>query len=108
MSGHVVMMTTTGGADAARRLATALVEERLAACVQMMDVRSIYRWDGAVRGDDEVLLLIKTRADRQEAAAARIAALHDYETPEIFAAPITFGAASYLAWMDRETLGDAP
>lgn len=103
MTGHVVMMTTTGGADAAHRLADALVGERLAACVQMLDIRSVYSWDGAVRRDDEVLLLIKTRGDRQEAVAARIAALHDYETPEIIAAPVTFGAAPYLSWIDRQT-----
>jgi periplasmic divalent cation tolerance protein len=107
MSDHVVMMTTTPDAESARSLARTLVTERLAACVQVLAAQSFYIWNDAARAEPEALLLIKTRAALQEAAAARIADLHSYETPEIVTLPITFGASPYLAWIDAQTK-DAP
>lgn len=103
MGDYVVMMTTVGSEADAERIAAALVTEKLAACVQSFAVKSAYVWKGALQREAEVLLLIKTRAARQEAAAARIRALHGYETPEIVAAPITFGDAAYLKWIDDGT-----
>lgn len=105
---YVMLMTTVGGDGEAAALARALVEARLAACVQRLPVASTYGWDGAIHDSPEVLLLIKTRASLQAAAAARIAELHSYETPEIIATPIAFGAPTYLAWVDAQTLEISP
>jgi uncharacterized protein involved in tolerance to divalent cations len=79
------------------------VGERLAACVQLAPIRSRYVWKGAVQRDDEILLLIKTKAALFEAVRARVRALHSYETPEIVMLPVTAGDADYLAWIAAET-----
>jgi periplasmic divalent cation tolerance protein len=98
-----VVFVTAPDADAGGRIARALVEERLAACVsQVPGVRSTYRWQGGVQQDDEVLLVIKTRADRLGALAARVRALHPYELPEVLALPAAGGSADYLEWVARE------
>lgn len=86
--------------ETARRVARALVEERLAACVNLVPgVRSIYSWKGAVSEDAEILGVAKTTAARFEALRARVAALHPYEVPEVIALPIEAGHAPYLAWL---------
>lgn len=85
-------------------IAERLVEERLAACVQVLSgVRSVYRWHGRIESADETLLLIKTAADRFEALCARLRALHPYELPEIVAVELAAGLAPYLAWIHAET-----
>ena len=95
---------TCPDADTASRLARALVDERLAACVNVVGgVVSTYRWQDAVQIDDEVLLVIKTTADRFEALQARLIELHPYEMPEVLAVEPVSGSAPYLAWLDRET-----
>jgi periplasmic divalent cation tolerance protein len=87
-----LVLSTCPDAQAADTLATALVEERLAACVNVLPgVRSTYRWQGRIERDDEVLLLIKTTADRQDALIARLQALHPYELPEAVAVEISGG-----------------
>ncbi len=92
--------------DSARRLARALVDERLAACVNQLDgVGSTYRWEGRVTTDTETLLLIKTTTARLEAMQARLLQLHPYEVPELIAVPITQGFAPYLAWL-RQNVQD--
>mgnify|MGYP006383139605 CR=1 FL=1 len=99
----VVFCTCPDEASAAR-IAHALVEERLAACVNRVPgLRSTYRWRGAVHEDSEVLLVIKTAEDRFEALRERVVALHPYELPEIVAVPITHGLAPYLDWIGAET-----
>ena len=100
---HGMLMTTLPSQDAARDIARALVEERLAACVQLLPIESIYRWDAKVQQEPEVLLLAKTRAALFEAAAARIKALHPYTVPEIVTLPFSDGAESYFQWMDAAT-----
>jgi periplasmic divalent cation tolerance protein len=86
------------------RLATALVEEHLAACVNRVSgVASTYRWKGALQHDSEHLLLIKTTRDRFDALRERIVALHPYELPEVIAVDIALGLAPYLTWIDSET-----
>jgi periplasmic divalent cation tolerance protein len=98
-----VVLVTAPDRDAAGRIARALVEERLAACVNAVPgVRSTYRWQGAVQEDDEVLLVIKTRADRVAALADRVRALHPYDLPEVLALPAAGGSADYLGWVARE------
>ena len=103
MSARIVFCTAPD-ADTAARLARTLVDERLAACVNVIGgVASTYRWNGEVQIDDEVLLVIKTMADRFEAMQARLVALHPYDVPEVLAIEPVAGAAPYLAWLERET-----
>jgi periplasmic divalent cation tolerance protein len=99
-----LVLTTVPDAETATRLARALVEERLAACVNVVPgVRSHYRWQGALEESSELLLLVKTRADRCAALAARIQALHPYELPEVLELPAAGGSAAYLDWVRRES-----
>ena len=102
MSERVVAFSTVGSAQAAERIAHALVERRLAACVSVVPgVVSHYRWQGAVERAEERLLVIKTRGDRLEALRAALVALHPYELPELVALPIAGGHPPYLAWIDE-------
>jgi periplasmic divalent cation tolerance protein len=81
-------------------MATTLVEERLAACVNLVPgLTSIYRWQNRLRREPECLLLIKTSAARFESLRTRLRALHPYDTPEIVALPITHGDSEYLQWL---------
>jgi periplasmic divalent cation tolerance protein len=87
----------------ATSIARALVEEGLAACVNVSgDVRSIYRWRGSVEEAGERLLVVKARADRLDALAARIVELHPYEVPELLAIPVARGLGPYLDWLRAE------
>jgi periplasmic divalent cation tolerance protein len=98
-----VTLVTAPDEDVARRIARALVEEGLAACVNLVPgVRSVYRWRGAVQEDVEVLLVVKSRADRAEALGARVRALHPYDLPEVLALPTAGGSAAYLDWVRGE------
>ena len=86
--------------DTAQRLAAALVEARLAACVSLLPpMRSVYRWQGAIEQADEVLLLAKTAADRTPALVSRLRELHPYELPEIVAVEAAAGLPAYLDWV---------
>jgi periplasmic divalent cation tolerance protein len=86
------------------RIATALVEERLAACVNRLPAAmSTYRWNGDICRDSEQLLLIKTTRERFDALCARIVALHPYALPEIIAVDAAAGLDRYLAWVEAET-----
>lgn len=85
-------------------IATALVEERLAACVSRLPgLQSVYRWEGRVEQAGEVLLLIKTTTERLPALSARVQALHPYELPELIAVQAAGGLAPYLAWVAEQT-----
>jgi periplasmic divalent cation tolerance protein len=96
----LVALTTVGAADDAERIARALVDERLAACVNVVPgVVSVYRWQGAVERDGEWLLLIKTSSGRLEALRERLVALHPYQLPELIALRIEDGWPPYLAWI---------
>jgi periplasmic divalent cation tolerance protein len=100
----IVVLVTAPGADEAARIARAVVEDRLAACGNVVPgLRSIYRWKGAVQEDAEALLVLKTTRDRFEALRARVLALHPYEVPEVIALPVEAGSAPYLAWISAET-----
>jgi periplasmic divalent cation tolerance protein len=99
----IVVLSTFPDPEKAAQIARVLVEERLAACVNLVPaVRSIYRWQGAIQDDAESLAIIKTTADRQAALAARLVELHPYEVPEIIAVPVAAGHAPYLAWLAGE------
>ena len=104
MSGEFgMLMTTTPSRDDAVRLAKLLVEEKLAACVQLLPIDSFFHWKGKTQEDKENLLLIKTRTALFDTAIARIKALHRYEVPEIVAMPFSTGGAAYFEWMKEVT-----
>ena len=109
MKCHFVALTTT--VDSRRRaqtLARQLVTGRLAACVQTVPIRSVYRWKGAVESAAEYLLIAKTRAVLVKALVGFIRGVHPYEVPEIVVTPITGGLKDYLAWIDAETSDRKP
>ena len=100
----VLVVTNLPDREAALRLARGLVEERLAACVNVLGgCTSVYRWDGAIEEAAEVPVFIKTRAARFPELEARIRELHPYELPEIIAVPIVHGLPDYLEWIAKET-----
>jgi periplasmic divalent cation tolerance protein len=96
----LVVLTTCATADEASKLAAALVEQRLAACVSTMStVTSTYRWQGAVQQEQESLLVIKTTEERFAALEQAILARSKYELPEVLAIPVQAGSARYLDWL---------
>jgi periplasmic divalent cation tolerance protein len=101
---HCIVLCTAPDPATAETLARAVVEARVAACVNLLPgMRSIYRWQGAVQQDSETLLIIKTRSDRFAALSSVLQALHPYELPEIIAVPLSDGLPAYLAWVDQNT-----
>ncbi len=107
MTGKLVAMVTCENRRQAERIAHALVEERLAACVNVLEasVRSVYRWQGKVERARETLLLIKTAKSVFPRLERRVRQLHSYQTPEIIALPIVAGSRAYLAWMEQWLAG---
>jgi periplasmic divalent cation tolerance protein len=103
MTDKRVVLVTCGSEEEASRIARALVGERLAACVNILEspVRSVYRWKGRVETAMEHLLVIKTRRARLRALEAAIGRLHSYQTPEMIALPVAEGSRKYLAWVEE-------
>jgi len=102
----LVVLVTAPDPEKAAEIARVLVEERLAACGNVLSgLRSIYRWEGNVQDEREALLLLKTTRARFEALRARVLALHPYQVPEVIALPVEAGSAPYLAWIAAETAG---
>jgi len=100
----LLVLTNLPDRAAAERLAEALIEKRVAACVNILaPCRSVYRWKGAVQHDEEHPVLIKTTAECYPALENAVRAAHPYELPEIIAVPIERGLPAYLAWVDAET-----
>ncbi|MDR5683132.1 MAG: divalent-cation tolerance protein CutA [Armatimonadota bacterium] len=105
---YLVCLITASTPDEASRIARALVEERLAACVNVVPgIRSVYRWREAIEEADELLLVAKTTAASFERLRERVLALHSYEVPEIVALPIESGHPDYLMWMAESVGGSA-
>lgn len=103
---HVQLTTAAGSREEADRIAGALLEHRLAACVQIVGpVHSRYWWQGGLEAAEEWLCLAKTTGARSPAAMEAIARAHSYETPEITVTPIVDGSPAYLAWIDAEVAG---
>ena len=104
LSKFVVVFVTCGSEDEALKIGRALVEERLAACANMVSpLRSIYRWEGNICDEKEWLLVIKTRQSLFEDLAKRVKAIHSYSVPEIIALPIAEGLPAYLTWISENT-----
>jgi periplasmic divalent cation tolerance protein len=91
---------TAANREEANQIAELLVSARLAACVQILpEIESVYRWQGEVKREKEILLLAKTVAARFDELESKVRALHSYETPEIIALPITAASEPYLKWL---------
>jgi periplasmic divalent cation tolerance protein len=104
MEGHIVVFTTVADVDDAVEIADAVVNEGLAACCNIVPgLRSIYIWKGERYDEDEVLCIMKTRADLFEELKARILELHSYKVPEVIALDIKAGHKDYLNWIDHAT-----
>ncbi len=103
MTDACVVLTTFENRDQARPVIDALISERLAACVQMMDIESSYTWQGVVEHEPEVLVLIKTTTAVYPMLEKRLAELHPYDVPEILQIPVASGSRAYLAWMAENT-----
>lgn len=102
----VVVFSTFPNVERAADVVRTLVDERLAACANLVPgLRSIYRWNGQMHDDSEVLAIVKTTDEHVDAMIARLRALHPYETPEAIALPVTTGSAPYLAWVAAQTGG---
>jgi len=101
----LVVLVTFPDAEAARRIVTTLVEERLAACGNLVPgVESIYRWQGTVETASEILVILKTEINRYAALETRLKELHPYEVPECLALSVAAGSLPYLHWL-KESVG---
>jgi periplasmic divalent cation tolerance protein len=101
MTNACVVLTTAGSADEARKIAQALVERRLAACVNIVpQIQSIYQWQGKIETASEWLLVIKTVDSAFEGVRATIEALHSYEIPECIMLTVNEGDQEYLGWIE--------
>jgi periplasmic divalent cation tolerance protein len=103
MTDKIVVLVTCGTAREARFIARKMVEQRLAACGNIVEapLRSIYRWKGKVESAREFLLILKTSRRRFAALATAIRKLHSYDVPEIIAVPVTGGSPAYLKWISE-------
>ena len=100
----MTVFVTCGSEEEALKIARALVEERIAACANLVSpIRSIYRWEGKVCDEKEWLLILKTQRGKYQKLEERVKALHSYSVPEIIALPITEGSPSYLRWIEEMT-----
>jgi len=103
-----IVLMTAGNQEQANRIARVLVDERLAACVNVVGpIRSVYRWRGAVEDETEYLLLAKTQAAWYARLERRVKELHSYEVPEVLAISPSSGSARYLQWLMESTASEA-
>lgn len=104
MSQPVVLFSTCGDETKAQSVATMLVEQRLAACVNIVaGIKSTYRWEGAIKTDNEVLLIIKSQRDQVQSIKQVVQELSGYELPELIAMEIIDGSQHYLDWLTVES-----
>ncbi len=104
MSEAIIIFVTCGSEEETLRISNTLVEEHLAACVNLIHpIRSIYRWEGKIWDEKEWLLVIKTQKKKFDDLAKRVKSLHSYSVPEIIALPIVEGSSSYLKWLVEMT-----
>lgn len=104
---HIVVFITAPDEDTAVNIAKVLVEEGLAACVNIVkDIRSIYKWQGKMEDESEVLMIAKTSHDMFSALAKRVKSMHPYDVPEIISVPIIQGWGPYIKWLSEAVSGD--
>lgn len=103
MTPLIAVLTTVGSEADARRMARALVEQRLAACVQISRIDSVYRWEGAVQEEPEWRLLVKAPASRWDELHRAVRALHPYELPALFALPVSQADEAYVQWVEDQS-----
>jgi periplasmic divalent cation tolerance protein len=102
MTDKVLVLTTAGSEEEARKIANILVERRLAACVNIVPrIQSVYRWEGKVETGEEFLLIIKTTKTRSADVQAAIRELHSYDLPECIVTSVEGGSAEYLKWIEE-------
>ncbi len=100
----IIVIVTASNEDEAAKIGRSLVDERLAACANIIPkIRSIYRWEGKVCDEPEALMLIKTTEEHFDALVSRVKELHSYSVPEIIALPIGAGSSDYLSWIEAST-----
>jgi periplasmic divalent cation tolerance protein len=103
-SDFLVVLTTVASAEEAVKLVRALLDRRLIACGNVLPgVRSLYRWEGKVADEQEVIVILKTKTARLEAIELAFSELHPYKVPELLALPVAAGLHRYLEWIDDET-----
>jgi periplasmic divalent cation tolerance protein len=96
----IVVFITAPTAEEASQLANVLVEDQLAACVQILpEMESVYRWQGKIERQKEILIIVKTVASKFKSLETTVRGVHSYETPEIVAFPVTAGSSPYLQWL---------
>ncbi len=106
MADEIIVFITVSSGDEAEKIAGALVDDRLAACVNILSgVRSVFFWEGKTQEADELLLICKSRMPIIEKLIERVKSLHSYTVPEIIALPIIAGSRDYLDWMKETTAG---
>ncbi|BAY26171.1 divalent cation tolerance protein [Calothrix sp. NIES-2100] len=105
-AGYGVVLVTAANVQEAQAIANALVEAKLAACVSLLPIHSIYTWQGKIHTEDEWQLLIKTDLAQYPTLEAKIRELHSYELSEIIALPIVAGSQPYLQWISEQIKGE--
>jgi len=101
---YITVFITAPNEEEASKISRTIVEERLAACVNIIrSVRSIYRWQGRVEDESEVLMVVKTKRTLFDRLQKRVKELHSYEVPEIIGLPVVEGSKDYLDWLGQET-----
>lgn len=99
---HIVIFITASGKKEARRIASAIIEKKCAACVNILDgVESVFRWQGRIDSGKEALLIVKSRRENLGKIIKLVKSLHSYEVPEIIALPLAGGYKPYLRWIDE-------
>ncbi|NJR76526.1 MAG: divalent-cation tolerance protein CutA [Scytonema sp. CRU_2_7] len=101
-AGYGVVLTTAGNIQEAKAIANALVEAKLAACVSIFPIHSVYTWQGEIKAEDEWQLLIKTDLAQFPTVEAKIQEMHSYVVPEVIALPILAGSQPYLQWISEQ------
>lgn len=102
---QIIVLITVPSKDVGLKIARILVENGLAACVNLLPgIRSVYRWEGSIAEDEELLLIVKTKQSLFETLSDTVTQNHPYDVPEVIALPIVTGLKEYLSWMDEETI----
>jgi len=104
MTEYIVILVTAGSEDEAAGIAEAIVHAKLAGCVNIIrNIRSIYRWQGKIEDDSEVLMIVKTKRKFFQKIVTKVKELHKYSVPEIIALPVVEGSDNYLSWLSEVT-----